>query len=216
MLLRLPKGESKEELESLFGLIADELNVKKISWLDQESSLTELFAKPIFNRLGPKFGKKANPLAEKIKSLSQTELKKFKDEGKLNLELDGARWELLAEDVEISEREKQGWAVESENEYQVALSTTLTEELKDEGFARELVNKIQNMRKSAGFEVMDRIQVTIGTTSRLNLAIKSFEDYIKKETLAQKLSLKETKGEPSEEWDINGEKANISVQKVGK
>jgi isoleucyl-tRNA synthetase len=166
--------------------------------------------------LGPKFGKKANLVAEKIKSLSQLELKKFKDEGKLNIELDGARLELLPEDVEISEREKQGWAVESENDYQVALSTVLTEELKDEGFARELVNKIQNMRKSAGFEVMDRIQIGIKTSPRLNQAVKAFEEFIKKETLAQKLSLSEIKGDHSEEWDINGEKANISVQKIRK
>jgi isoleucyl-tRNA synthetase len=124
--------------------------------------------------------------------------------------------ELVPEDMEISEREKEGWTVESENEYQVALSTVLTEKLKDEGFARELVNKIQNMRKSAGFEVMDRIQVVINTSPRLNEAVKAFEDYIKKETLAQKLSLSETKGDQAEEWDINGEKANISVQKKGK
>jgi isoleucyl-tRNA synthetase len=216
MLLRIPQGESKEDLESLFGLISDELNVKNISWLEKEISLTELFAKPNFSRLGPKFGKKANPVAEKIKSLSQTELQKFKDQGKLDIELDGARLELLPEDMEISEREKRGWTVESENEYQVALSTTLTEELKDEGFARELVNKIQNMRKSAGFEVMDRIQIGIKTSPRLNQAVKAFEEYIKKETLANKLSLSETMGDHVEEWDINGEKANISVKKVGK
>ena len=216
MLIQLPQGESKEELESLFGLISDELNVKKISWLDQESSLTELSAKPNFSRLGPEFGKKANLVAEKIKSLSQTELKKFKDEGELPTEIGGEILLLIAECAEIFEREKQGWAVESENEYQVALSTVLTEELKDEGFARELVNKIQNMRKSAGFEVMDRIQVGIKTSPRLNQAIEAFEEYIKKETLAQMLSLSETRGDHVEEWDINGEKANISVQKVGK
>jgi isoleucyl-tRNA synthetase len=134
----------------------------------------------------------------------------------LPTEIGGEILLLIAECAEIFEREKQGWAVESENEYQVALSTVLTEELKDEGFARELVNKIQNMRKSAGFEVMDRIQVGIKTSPRLNQAIEAFEEYIKKETLAQMLSLSETRGDHVEEWDINGEKANISVQKVGK
>ncbi len=215
MLVKLPKGEYREALLVLFGLIKDELNVKKISWLDQDTSLTELYAKPNFSRLGPKWGKKANQVAEKIKSLNQSELKKFRDEGKLVIEMDGTTLELAPEDMEISEKEKESWVVETENEYQVALSTVLTEELKDEGFARELVNKIQNMRKSAGFEVMDRIQVDINTTARLNRAIKSFEDYVKKETLTQKLSLSETKGELTEEWDINGEKATISVQRVG-
>ncbi len=214
MLLKLPKGDSKEDLKSLFGLISDELNVKKISWLEQDISLTELSAKPNFSRLGPKWGKKANQVAEKIKSLNQTELKKFRDEGKLVIEMDGTALEFAPEDMEISEKEKPSWVVETENEYQVALSTVLTEELKDEGFARELVNKIQNMRKSAGFEVMDRIWVDINTTPRLNRAIKSFEDYVKKETLTQKLSLSGIKGEHTEEWDINGEKATISVQRV--
>ncbi len=116
--------------------------------------------------------------------------------------------------MDISEKEKSSWAVETDNEFQVALSTILTEELKDEGFARELVNKIQNVRKSAGFEVMDRIQVDINTTPRLNQAIKSFEEYVKKETLAIKLSLSSNQGGYTEDWDINGEKATISVQRV--
>lgn len=214
MLLKLPKGNSREDLESLFSLISDELNVKKISWLEQDVTLTELFAKPNFSRLGPKWGKKASQVAEKIKSLSQTELKKFRDEGKLFIEMDGTTLEFVSEDMEISEKEKECWVVETENEYQVALSTVLTEELKDEGFARELVNKIQNMRKSAGFEVMDRIQVDINTTPRLNRAIKSFEEYVKKETLAIKLSLSGNLAGHTEEWDINGEKATISVQRV--
>jgi len=96
----------------------------------------------------------------------------------------------------------------------VALSTALTEELKDEGFARELVNKIQNMRKSAGFEVMNRIKVDIKTTPRLYSAIEVFDEYIKSETLAEEITNSGEKGEFSQEWDINGEKAQISVARV--
>jgi isoleucyl-tRNA synthetase len=214
MLVTPPRGESAEDLKSLFDLISDELNVKKITLIDQDISLTELFAKPNFGRLGPKWGKKANQVAERIKSLSQTELKKLEDGGKVKIDLDGTGLELAPEDMEISEKEKEGWVVETENEYKVALSIVLTEELKDEGFARELVNKIQNMRKSSGFEVMDRIRADIKTTPRLKAAIKAFEDYIKKETLALELSLVGAKGEHTEEWDVNGEKATISVERV--
>jgi len=214
MLVQLPRGESIDELKSLLGLISEELNVKKITVWDKNVSLTELSAKPNFSRLGPKFGKKANLVAEKIKSLSQTELKKFKDESMLQIDLDGTSLELKPEDMEISEKEKEGWVVESENECKIALSTVLTEKLKDEGFARELVNKIQNMRKTAGFEVMDRIKAEIKTTPRLNQAIKAFEDYIKKETLALELSLSGANGGHTEEWDINGERAIISVKRV--
>ncbi|MGB8657386.1 MAG: isoleucine--tRNA ligase [Candidatus Zixiibacteriota bacterium] len=214
MLVRLPAGESAEDLESLFGLISEELNVKKLARLDKNVSLTQLSAKPNFSRLGPKWGKKANAVAEKIRTLSQVELEKFKGDGKLGVSLDGTIINLEPEDIEVSEKEKEGWVVESENEYQVALSTVLTEKLKDEGFARELVNKIQNMRKSAGFEVMDRIRADITTTPRLEKAIKAFEDYVKKETLASELSHSGAKGELSGEWDVNGEKATISVERV--
>jgi len=214
MLVALPKGESKEDLASLFDLIKEELNLKRISFLQPEMSLVQLSAKPNFSRLGPKWGKRANQMAEKVKSLSQDELRKFKHEGKLNIDIDGISLELEAEDMEITEKEKEGWVVESENEYRVALFCVLTEELKDEGFARELVNKIQNMRKAADFEVMDRIKADIKTTPRLNQAIKAFEDYIKKETLSEKLSLSGAKGERTEEWDINGEKAVISIERV--
>ncbi len=214
MLVAVPKTDSKEDLESLFGLISEELNVKRISFLEPDTSLVQLFAKPNFSRLGPKWGKRANLVAEKIKSLGQDELKKFKDDGRLKIDLDGEGLELEPEDMEIQEKEKEGWVVEAENEFKVAIFTVLTEELKDEGFARELVNKIQNMRKAADFEVMDRINANIKTTPRLKKAIKTFEDYIKKETLSVKLSSSEAKGEYTEKWDINGEKAVISIERV--
>ena len=214
IMLALPKGESKEDLKSLFNLIKEELNVQKISFLGADARLTQLYAKPNFDRLGPKWGKKANQVAEKMKSLSQDELKKFKDKGKLKIDLDGASLVLESEDMELSEQEREGWVVESENEYKVALSIILTEELEDEGFARELVNKIQNMRKMADFKVMDRIKANIKTTPRLKAAITTFEDYIKKETLASELSLSGAEGERTEEWDINGEKALISIERV--
>jgi isoleucyl-tRNA synthetase len=211
---KIPKGVEKKELESLSNLILEEVNVKKVSFVDDDISMTELVAKPNFGRLGPKFGKNANQVAQKIRSLSEEKLKRFKEEKRLELELDGERVELGEEDLEIGEKEKEGFIVESENEYKVALCTVLTEELKDEGFARELVNKIQNMRKSAGFEVMNRIKVDIKTTPRLYKAIEVFDKYVKSETLAEEITKSGEKGEFSKEWDINGEMAQISVARV--
>jgi isoleucyl-tRNA synthetase len=216
ILAKVPKGTEKRGLESLSSLILDEVNVKKISFAEDDICVTEFVAKPNFGRLGPKFGKNANAVAQKIRSLSDEELNRFKKEKKLKLELEGEMMELGAEDLEIGEKEKEGFIVESENEYKVALFTTLTEELKDEGFARELVNKIQNMRRSAGFEVMDRIKVDIKTTPRLYKAIEVFDEYIKSETLAKGITKSGEKGELSKEWDINGEKARISVAKMKK
>ncbi len=214
MLVALPQSEQAQDVRSLSDLISDELNVKKVSLWDSNLELTELAAKPDFGKLGPKWGGKANQVAAAIKSLSQVQLRKFKEEGRLTLDLDGTRVELQPEDAHISESEKHGWTVESDNGYRVALATVLTEELKNEGFARELVNKIQNMRKSAGFQVMDRIRAKMETTDRLKQAIKAFEEYVKKETLASELHFGPAKGEYSQEWDINGEKAKISVERV--
>jgi isoleucyl-tRNA synthetase len=216
IMIGLPQGMLNKDMESLFDLTSEELNVKRISFLEPDMSLVELSAKPNFGQLGPKWGKKANQVADKIKSLTQDELKRFKDKGKLKVKLDGVSLELKHDDMEILEKEKEGWVVESENQYRVALSTVLTDELKDEGFARELVNKIQNMRKSAGFEVMDRIKASIKTTPRLSRAVEAFKDYIKKETLSKELSLADNKGEHTEKWDINGEMASISIQRIRK
>ncbi len=214
ILAKIPKGLDKRQLESSSGLILDEVNVKKISFVEDDICVTELVARPNFGRLGPKFGKNADLIAQKIRSLSDEELNQFKKEKRLTLELEGEMVELGAEDLEIGEREKEGFVIESENEYKVALSTTLTEELKDEGFARELVNRIQNMRKSAGFDVMDRIKVDIKSTPRLHKAVEAFDQYIKSETLAKEITKSGEKGELSKEWDINGEKAQLSVTRM--
>jgi isoleucyl-tRNA synthetase len=214
ILAKVPKGVDREELESSSGLILDEVNVKRISFVEDDICVTELVAHPNFARLGPKFGKNAGKVAEKIRSLSEEDLNRFKKEKRLKLELEGEMLLVEAEDLEIAEKEKEGFVVESENEYKVALFSTMTEELRDEGFARELVNKIQNMRKSAGFEVMDRIKADIKTTPRLYKAIEAFDQYIKSETLAEKITKSGDKGEFSKEWDINGEMAQISVARM--
>jgi isoleucyl-tRNA synthetase len=139
---------------------------------------------------------------------------KLKAQGKTYQELDDEKIELSLDDLDLEEKQKEGLVIESGDGYKVGIDTYISETLKDEGFARELVNKIQNMRKQAGFEVMDRIKVDIKGTERLEKAIKAFEDYIKKETLAKSITQAGEKGELSLEWDINGEKAEISVARI--
>jgi isoleucyl-tRNA synthetase len=117
-------------------------------------------------------------------------------------------------EVEVEEKDKEGFATQSEDGYQVALWTKLDKELEDEGYARELVNKIQNMRKSAGFEVMDQIAIEIETTPRVKEAIGAFTDYIRKETLAKSITFSEKPQGASKEWNINGEKTVLSVVRL--
>jgi len=141
-------------------------------------------------------------------------LNNLKKDGKITLKFKDRSVEINSGEVQIEEKDKEGFAVESENEYKVALGTELTESLKDEGFARELVNRIQNMRKAAGFEVMDRIELDIRSTERLYKALNRFEEYIRKETLADMITRSGKPGDLSEEMDINGEKAEISVKRT--
>ena len=214
MLVLIPPRAKKDELEPILSLISEEINVKDIGLVQDELLLFEYKAKPKFQSLGPKFGNKANKVAEFIRSLRSEELVKLKAQGKTYLKLDGEQIEVSLDDLELEEKEREGLVIESGDGYKIGIDTYISETLKDEGFARELVNKIQNMRKQAGFEVMDRIKVDIKGTERLEKAIKAFEDYIKKETLAKSITQTGEKGELSLEWDINGEKAEISVARI--
>ena len=214
MMVILPDETLKDQLIPMLGLIKEEINVKEIEVVRKDASFATLKALPNFKLLGPKLGNDLTRVVEKLKSLNQEELTQFRKDKRFSLKLDDQLFDLNSDEVIISEEEKEGLALESDNGYKVALSTVLTEELLDEGFARELVNKIQNMRKSAGFEVMDKIVIDIKTSERLCKAIDLFEEYIKKETLAQKITKTGQKGEFSEEWDINGQKAEISVTRI--
>lgn len=129
--------------------------------------------------------------------------------------LDGREAVLSSDEVLVTKQEREGFAVESDGGLSVALVTVLDDELVDEGFARELVNKIQNMRKSSGLEVTDRITVALRTTDRVSLAASKHDEFIKSETLADELKLTLGEGaDDAQEWNINGEKTSISVMKV--
>jgi len=214
MLVLIPPRAKKDELEPILPLISEEINIKNISLVQEELLLVDYKAKPKFQSLGPKFGKKATKVAELISSLSSESLKELKAQAKIYIEFEGEKIELSSEDLELEEKEKEGLVVESGDGYKVGIDTYVSEALKDEGFARELVNKIQNMRRQAGFQVMDRIKVDIIGTERLEKTIKFFEDYIRRETLAKVISRSGEKGELSLEWDINGEKTKISVARI--
>jgi len=212
----LPSEKLKSKISRLFDLVKDEVNVKEVEVISDDLPFVILKARPDFGLLGPRLGERAKKAAEQIFSLSQDELKKFREKDKFSLKVEGQTIDLNSDEVSIEEEGKDGWVVESDFGYKVILSVVLNEDLKDEGFARELVNKIQNMRKSAGFEVMDKIVVDIKSTERLNKALDRFEPYIKKETLASDIKRIGKDGEYSGEWDINGEKAKISVSRVFK
>jgi len=209
----LPKELKSSDLETLTPIIAEELNVKEVQFTNDPGEVTSLSATPNFKLLGPKLGKKIGLAKQKIQDLPDEELRSFNRSGSMTLELDGDTYSLTSEEVEIVSVDREGYAAESDYGYTVAISTELTDDLLAEGYARELVNKIQNMRKASGFDVTDRINVDLSSSEQVISSADEFAEYIKSETLADNLRFKDNVPD-GQDWNINGEKAVIQVTRV--
>ncbi|MBN2564431.1 MAG: isoleucine--tRNA ligase, partial [Candidatus Eisenbacteria bacterium] len=206
---------SRADVEALAGLVASELNVKELSWAET-SELTVLRAAPIFPALGPKHGKDVNQVADAIRGMSADEVARLRDGENVSVGVGDGDEVAVVEpgDVEVTTEGRPGYSVHSEGPLSVALDVTLTDELVDEGFAREMINKIQFMRKEAGFDVVDRINVYYEAGERLKTAMKHFTPRVAAETLAESIKEGDEKGEYEREWDINGQRARIAVERV--
>ncbi|WP_309614149.1 isoleucine--tRNA ligase [Flavobacterium sp.] len=175
------------EIEAVSDLIKAEVNVKEIELLDDASGVLVKQIKPNFKVLGPRFGKDMGLIAKEIQNLSTEQINELDINGELSLVISGNSIILTSDDVEISSQDIPGWLVANANGITVALDITLTEELIKEGIARELVNRIQNLRKDSGFEVTDKIKVHLQTNNGLEKAVAANENYIKSETLTESL-----------------------------
>ncbi len=213
LLMQLPGNNTL--LPEDVSIIQNELNVKEVKSALELDRFVSYSAKLNFKVAGPKLGADVKKAASLLEQVGEKGIKKFVQDGTLKLDLDGRIITLGSDDLLISKNEKEGYAVESDAGVTVALTTVLTEDLIDEGFAREMVNKIQNMRKSSGFEVTDHISIKVRSTDRLKQAAKKHQDFIRKETLAKNLEYVENdKLTGATEWDINGEKTEIALEKV--
>jgi isoleucyl-tRNA synthetase len=177
----------KAEINAVSDLIKAEVNVKEIALLDDASGVIVKQIKPNFKALGPRFGKDMGLIAKEIQNFTTAQINELDSKGTLSLVISGNSIILTSDDVEISSQDIPGWLVANANGITVALDITLTEELKDEGIARELVNRIQNIRKDNGFEVTDKIKVHLQTNADLEKAVRTNENYIKSETLTETL-----------------------------
>ena len=177
----------RAEIEAVSDLIKAEVNVKEIELLDDASGVLVKQIKPNFKALGPRFGKDMGLIAKEIQNLSSEQINELDTKGELSLVISGNSIILTSDDVEISSQDIPGWLVANANGITVALDITLTEELIKEGIARELVNRIQNLRKDSGFEVTDKIKVHLQTNNDLEKAVAANENYIKSETLTETL-----------------------------
>lgn len=177
----------RAEIEAISDLVKAEVNVKEIELLDDASGILVKQIKPNFKALGPRFGKDMGLISKEIQGFSADQINQLDKQGTLDIVIAGNSVTLSLEDVEITSQDIEGWLVANSNGITVALDITLTEELKNEGIARELVNRIQNIRKDSGFEVTDKIKVQIKRNGILEEAVSKNEDYIKSETLTDEL-----------------------------
>ena len=175
------------EIEAVSDLIKAEVNVKEILFLDDASGVLVKQIKPNFKTLGPRFGKDMGLISKEIQSLSADKINQLESNGALEVVIEGKVINLTREDVEISSQDIEGWLVANSNGITVALDIVISPELKKEGIARELVNRIQNIRKDSGFEVTDKIKVHLQKNDILEEAVKGNVDYIKSETLTEEL-----------------------------
>ena len=177
----------KESIEAVKQLILNEVNVKDMKFVDNTAGILVKRIKPDFKKLGPRYGKIMKALAAAIQQMSQDDINAFEKAGTFTLQVDGQEAVLERADVEIISEDIPGWLVANEGRQTVALDITVTDELKKEGLARELVNRIQNLRKSSGFEITDKVNITLASSAEMDGAAEAYQEYIKSQVLANNL-----------------------------
>jgi isoleucyl-tRNA synthetase len=182
--------ERRDAVNYMKEVILDEVNIKELETLEDNSSIVSKSAKANFKTIGPKYGKLVKQLAARIALFTKEEISEIETEGNLSIDVNGEKVDLSLEDVEIISTEIEGWVVESEEGITVAIDSELTEDLIAEGISRELVNRIQNMRKESGFDVMDRIEIGLKSDELFYSHVQKFAEYIKTETLAESIANK--------------------------
>jgi len=205
-------GVEEEVIDSVSSIIRDETNVKVIEYVHGSSDVVSRQARPNFKTLGRRLGKKMKEASNLIKNLTSQEIDLFLSRGSIQLVLEGTEVELTTEDIEIVSEGIEGWLVGQEGSTTVALDTAISRELRLEGFAREVVNRIQNMRKEAGYEVTDRINVRIGGSKSMMEAVDFHGEWVRNETLSLELEKAEKPdGDLVSEFEINSEQLIIGV-----
>jgi len=212
LIIPILDSQFEKNIEHVRNIIMSEINVKEIELLKDTKGIVVKEIKPNFKLLGKKLGKLMKPVSEKLAQFSQQEIQEIENQGQKQITVEGQTLTLLLEEVEIVTKDMPGWLVNTDGKYTIALDVTITDELKEEGFAREFVNKIQNYRKDQDFEVTDRIKIQIKANGELKKAIEKHNDYICSQTLTNKIEFVEQL-ESSTEFDINGISAFEKITK---
>ncbi|MEE0897102.1 MAG: DUF5915 domain-containing protein, partial [Acutalibacteraceae bacterium] len=199
--------------EDFTDIIRDELNIKMVSFTDEVDNFVSYNFKPQLKTLGPKYGKQLGEIRNALAVLDSSAKAELDSEGSIKLNVSIGEIELTADDLLIEANQKEGFFTVSDRGITVALDTTLTDELVEEGFIRELVSKLQTMRKEAGFNVTDHISITMNGSETVTAVAQNKTADITGDTLADSLTVGEVKGFVKE-WDINGENVTLGVEKI--
>jgi isoleucyl-tRNA synthetase len=213
IMIPVSNVDQKNEIEAVSELIKNEVNVKEIHLLEGESDILVKKIKPNFKSLGPKYGRLMKDISTVVSKLNSDDIKEIEQTGNIELVVNEKSIIFEIGDFEIISQDIEGWLVAHEGSLTVALDIVIDNDLKDEGISREFVSKIQNMRKSSGFEVTDRINILIQKDKNIMSAIEKNIDYIKSETLADDLNIVEQLVE-GEEILFDNIETKISINKI--
>ncbi|MDR0744181.1 MAG: isoleucine--tRNA ligase [Tannerella sp.] len=205
--------EQKANIEAVKDLVLNEVNVKALDFVENTSGILVKKIKPDFKKLGPRYGKVMKQLAASIQDMSQDDIVSFEQKGKFVFAIDGRDCEIVSDDVEIISEDIPGWLVANEGNLTIALDITVTDDLRKEGLARELVNRIQHVRKNNGLEITDKIHIQVSSSNETNEAIRDYAGYIKKQVLAESLEIVEGQRD-GVELDFDEFKLFIKIKKV--
>ena len=217
LMIPVMDDAQREAIESMSELILNEVNVKNFKFVDNEAGVLVKRVKPDFKKLGPKFGKTMKAVAAAITSMSQQDIASLEKNGSITLNVDGNDAIIEANDVEIISEDIPGWLVANEGNITIALDVTITEELKQEGIARDIVNRIQNIRKSRDYDITDKINLVFAPNADTDAAINAYSDYIARQVLATSISIGDINGEEGAEGvetlEIDEIKVDVSITK---
>jgi len=214
IILPIADEAGREAVRKMQDIILDEINVKEIEYVHDASGIVRKKAKGNFKALGPKFGKSVQQVAARIKEMTGAEIATMEQHGSVMVTAGESAWTIVPDDVEIMREDIQGWLVETDGALMVAQDTTLDDGLLAEGAAREHVNRIQNMRKDAGFDIVDRITIVYTTGSALADRLASRHPHLMSETLAEEWVPGAPAGDHTETVELNGESIIIAISRV--
>ncbi len=212
LMIPVVNETDRNNIEAVKDLILSEVNVKDIEFVDSANDMLVKRVKPDFKKLGPKYGKFMKQLSAKIQEMEQAEINSLEKDGKIEFEMEGQNFIIDSSDVEILSDDIPGWLVGNEGRVTIALDITITDTLRKEGIAREMVNRIQNLRKSKDFEITDRINIKVSSNELFDEAIEEFSGYISTQVLADSIEIENKEFE--DVTDIDEEKITLSISKV--